>query len=97
MKGEKIDQYDLVLGLMEAKRGTSFTSSSLLSLPRESFAGRKTPRTLIVIGPEGGFSPEESQTLLELKNGRALHLPTPILRTQTALIASVGYILGHFH
>lgn len=45
-----------------------------------------------VIGPEGGFSPEEELLLSKQANALATHLPTPILRTPTALAALAGVI-----
>lgn len=49
---------------------------------------------LLVIGPEGGFSPEETKLLHGWSNIRILNLPTPILRTPTAVAAGAGIILG---
>lgn len=45
-----------------------------------------------IIGPEGGFSPEEELLLSKQENALATHLPTPILRTPTALAALAGVI-----
>lgn len=45
-----------------------------------------------VIGPEGGFSAEEELLLSKQENALATHLPTPILRTPTALAALAGVI-----
>lgn len=50
------------------------------------------PSVLGIIGPEGGFHPEEEQSLSTLKNSSAIHLPCPILRTPTALAALAGVI-----
>lgn len=48
--------------------------------------------TLGVIGPEGGFDGDEETKLAKLENGHSIHLPTPILRTPTALAAMAGVI-----
>lgn len=48
---------------------------------------------MIVIGPEGGFAPEEIQ-LLQARNVSTLSLPSPVLRTETALPAVLGYFMG---
>lgn len=45
-----------------------------------------------VIGPEGGFDTSEEEELVGLENAFGIHLPTPILRTPTALAALGGVI-----
>lgn len=50
-------------------------------------------RTLVLIGPEGGFSSDE-EAYLESKDCRFLSWDLPILRAKTACIFSVGYIMG---
>jgi 16S rRNA (uracil1498-N3)-methyltransferase len=47
---------------------------------------------LLVIGPEGGFSPKEREHLYAAKNVKILKLSTPILRTPTALAAGAGIV-----
>jgi 16S rRNA (uracil1498-N3)-methyltransferase len=49
---------------------------------------------LMVIGPEGGLSPAEVDLLNSQANLLSVHLPTPILRTPTALAAAAGYVIG---
>lgn len=46
----------------------------------------------LIIGPEGGFSPEEAQ-LLQEKGARALSLGKRILRTETAGMAMLAMVL----
>jgi len=48
-------------------------------------------KTLILIGPEGGWSPEEVRQAQE-KGAFPVHLPTPILRTETAGAAVVSMV-----
>lgn len=48
---------------------------------------------LLVVGPEGGFSPKEIQYLHAVENLKVLNLPTPILRTPTALATGAGIML----
>ena len=50
-------------------------------------------RKLLIVGPEGGFSPEELEMLHSLKSIRVVNLPTPILRTPTAVATGAGIIL----
>lgn len=58
-------------------------------------AARDTPRLLLAVGPEGGFSPQERITALQ--NGFiAAGLGTLVLRTETAGLAALAVIL-HLH
>ncbi len=47
----------------------------------------------LVIGPEGGFSPAELANLRKQPQLEAVLLPTPIMRTPTAIAAGAGLIL----
>jgi 16S rRNA (uracil1498-N3)-methyltransferase len=49
---------------------------------------------LLIVGPEGGFSPAEANFLHSLPKVQVLNLPTAILRTPTAVAAGAGMILG---
>lgn len=55
---------------------------------------KKLNSSLLIVGPEGGFSPEEAQFLHQLPNIRIVNLPTPILRTPTAVATGAGILLG---
>jgi 16S rRNA (uracil1498-N3)-methyltransferase len=48
---------------------------------------------LLIVGPEGGFSPAESELLHKMPKIRILNLPTPILRTSTAVAVGAGILL----
>lgn len=48
---------------------------------------------LLVVGPEGGFSPAELEFLHSRPKARVLTLPTPILRTPTAVATGAGIML----
>lgn len=54
----------------------------------------KLKSALLIVGPEGGFSPEESAFLHQLPHIRIVNLPTPILRTPTAVATGAGILLG---
>lgn len=49
---------------------------------------------LLVVGPEGGWSPQEREAFATV-SAPALHLPTPILRVSTAAIAGTVWCLAH--
>ncbi|MCM2349617.1 MAG: 16S rRNA (uracil(1498)-N(3))-methyltransferase [Bacteriovoracaceae bacterium] len=51
-----------------------------------------SPR-LLIIGPEGGFSSGELQFLHSKERVRVVNLPTPILRTPTALAVGAGLMI----
>lgn len=54
---------------------------------------KKSGRKLLIVGPEGGFSPEEIKFLHAKDEIRVLNLPTPILRTPTAVAAGAGIMI----
>lgn len=49
---------------------------------------------LLIVGPEGGFSEQETTYFQSIANLQVLRLPSPILRTQTAVAAGAGVLLG---
>jgi len=50
--------------------------------------------TLFVVGCEGGWSQSERDRLVEW-GFKSVHWPTPVLRVDTAAVASVGWYLAH--
>lgn len=48
---------------------------------------------LLLVGPEGGFSPREFEFFYGHQNVQKLLLPTPLLRTPTAVAAGAGVLL----
>jgi 16S rRNA (uracil1498-N3)-methyltransferase len=48
---------------------------------------------LLIVGPEGGFSPEETTYISSRPGVLNIWLPTPILRTPTAVAAGAGLML----
>ncbi|EPZ50434.1 RNA methyltransferase, RsmE family [Bacteriovorax sp. BAL6_X] len=62
----------------------------------ESIDSIKDKRILIIIGPEGGLSSREEELMLKENNVMGLKLATPILKTESAVLTIVGYVLGKF-
>ena len=50
--------------------------------------------SLLVVGPEGGWSPRERDAFVQASVPR-MHLPTPILRVATAAVAATSWCLAH--
>lgn len=48
---------------------------------------------ILVVGPEGGFSPEELGYLHSLPMTKVVNLPTPILRSPTAVATGAGLLI----
>jgi 16S rRNA (uracil1498-N3)-methyltransferase len=64
------------------------------SQTRKTTSATKTGEDqLLVVGPEGGFSTTELARFERMTNLCRVHLPTPILRTPTALATGTGLIL----
>jgi len=60
----------------------------------QSIKSNTSEGRLLIVGPEGGFSPHEIEFLHQMPGIRILNLPTPILRTPTAVATGAGIILG---
>ena len=54
------------------------------------FADRTAGPAAILIGPEGGFSPEEREMLRSLPYSRIISLGPRILRAETAAVAALA-------
>jgi 16S rRNA (uracil1498-N3)-methyltransferase len=61
---------------------------------KNNLALNSSEKVKILIGPEGGFSPDESEKILLHKNVNLIHFNTPILRAPTAVATSIGYLLS---
>ncbi len=62
-----------------------------------AIVGKKLRRGLIVIGPEGGFTPDEEEFIGDLPNVTKHKLGTNIMRTPTAVSCAMGYCLGQLN
>jgi 16S rRNA (uracil1498-N3)-methyltransferase len=81
----KLESMDLVLVPYENARGITYTRSILSELGSYATIG-------IVIGPEGGFD-EEEISQLELMEAKIISLGKRILRTETAGMALLAYMM----
>lgn len=80
-----LSHYPFPLFLMSVQRSPRPKDTPLLE-------GAVPSRLGIIVGPEGGFTSTEEDAFLNLKLCRSLHLPTPILRTVTAVPAGLGHL-----
>jgi len=55
----------------------------------------KARRVLLLVGPEGGWSPREVEESVG-RGAQVVHLPTPILRTETAPLAAASMVCFHY-
>lgn len=75
---------------------SSFTNTIYFSSIKKTQKNVKllSGKTLLVLGPEGGFSLEEEMLLEKITNSLTLNLDTYIMRTPTAVACGVGFYLG---
>lgn len=59
----------------------------------KAVASRSLANNLLIVGPEGGFSPQELIHFRQNSGIESLYLPTPILRTTTAVAVGAGVLL----
>jgi 16S rRNA (uracil1498-N3)-methyltransferase len=80
------------LGSWPAERQLVFCDETLSQTPRSdpytTFDRQKSAG--ILIGPEGGFSPSESQAIRKMKNTTSMSLGPRILRADTAVVAAIS-------
>jgi 16S rRNA (uracil1498-N3)-methyltransferase len=79
-----------------ARAATEFDSMLILDPTAESgivSLGSLTGRVAVVVGPEGGID-EHELGLLEAAGAKRVHLGSGILRTSTAGMAAISYLVG---
>lgn len=59
---------------------------------KEAISNIKIKNLLLLFGPEGGFSKQEVDRILNLKNVTSVSLGKNILRAETAIIVAVGFV-----
>ena len=84
---ERLDQLDLSL-FDEVIYFSSIKQESSCE-----FKFSKEKKYLIILGPEAGLSEAEEKILID-KKVTLINLPTPIMRTQTAVACCVGYLIA---
>ncbi len=72
--------------LLFANPGSSFFASLLQTEKHIAQATTKPTASLVIVGPEGGFTPEEEDFLIAQKL-QPIHLGQTVLRAETACIA----------
>lgn len=65
------------------------SQTKLTNQPKASAAASR----LLIVGPEGGFSPRELELLHSEEVVKVVNLPTPILRTPTAVATGAGIMI----
>jgi 16S rRNA (uracil1498-N3)-methyltransferase len=86
-------QINLDSFLNSTKSEIFYFTSKPVSIDKKIFSPSLL-NSIILIGPEGGFSNEEDEIISNHKNSIPLHLSTPILRAPTATAAAFGYLLA---
>jgi len=74
-------------------------SSSIAHLnttSRSNFKLQQSEEILYTVGPEGGLTIQEEIQLQNLLKAHIINLPTPILKSETAVSAGFGYLLSKF-
>ena len=82
---ERAKELDVALVPYENERGLAATREQIRSIPRGASIG-------IFIGPEGGFAPEEIQTV-DAEHMHRISLGRRILRTETAGLATLSMLV----
>lgn len=86
-----------VLGAWDAARPLVFADEAGEAPPLASaLSGLQQPSLALLVGPEGGFEPEERRMLRGLPFVTPVSLGPRILRAETAVIAALALIQAHW-
>lgn len=84
-------KFDTVLSDWPGDRQLMFCDESRAALPvAQALAGKAGGKWAIIIGPEGGFAPEEVEKLRAMQGVTSVSLGPRILRADTAVIAALS-------
>ena len=73
--------------------GQALLMDSQTKVQTKSQSSELTASRLLIVGPEGGFSPKELANFHDRQLVRVVNLPTPILRTTTAVATGMGIMI----
>lgn len=82
---EQLKKYNDVFVPHEDAKGLAYTRETLSQI-------KKGSEIAFIIGPEGGYAPEETEKLKQLANSRMITLGKRILRTETAGLAFLSMV-----
>lgn len=93
-KPDMFEDFDLVLFPYENERGTTIKDMLLTvtSPMYKEITGGEIENVAIIIGPEGGVSPEEADAIVK-GGGSSVSLGKTILRTETAGMAALAMVM----
>lgn len=91
---ENISKYDIVLLPYENEKSVTLKSKIMTLNNTENKGNFK--EIAIIIGPEGGFSKEEINTLSKFENVHIVSLGPRILRTETAALVTLSMLIYEF-
>ncbi|MFC5703678.1 16S rRNA (uracil(1498)-N(3))-methyltransferase [Cohnella faecalis] len=86
---KQLSGYDLVLLCYEEEGRRGAGLREVLGSFRSELSGKSDPSILVVIGPEGGFAPEEAEEAAAA-GARTVGLGRRILRTETAALFALA-------
>ncbi len=91
---EAFADYDLVLFPYENEKGTTIKEALLTAANPmyEEITGNHLERIAVLIGPEGGFSDDEAESIVAA-GGESVSLGRTTLRTETAGMAALAMIM----
>ena len=92
MVTQSIEEHDLVLFLFEDEQETTVKQVLRQKQAEKVVAGSSIESVALLIGPEGGFSMEEAETIIEA-GACCATLGKTILRTETAGMAALAMVM----
>lgn len=95
LKINKIKKFSDIKDLLADYDKSFYFSSIKNDLTNLSIDFSANDKIALIIGPEGGFSLEEEKILYSCAT-TSINLPTPIMRTPTAICVGMGHIISKF-